>query len=234
MGLKLYEGGMCRNDGVDNDGWKDEWSNRFPNPRPVRIDISVHNSQLSYLHAHIHTPGKITVDNNNNNNSPLSILSSYAGRYHDPVSARFANVTGPVLNLNLKLKRWSRPLNLTQLHHLAHLVSRISRVPSSFVDLITSELEGVVDETIMAIPEESILEAKDPNITDTDKWPSFSLRKVNIVSMRNGQTMSLLEAHQDNPVKVSGQLETISKDELHLGIWSIPLPPWPSWLDYAS
>ncbi len=143
-------------------------------------------------------------------------MSLYAGRYHDPVSARFANVTGPVLNLNLK--RWSRPLNLTQLHHLAHLVSRISRVPSSFVDLITSELEGIVDETIMAIPEESILEAKDPDITDTDKWPSFSLRKVNIVSMRNGQTMSLLEAHQDNPVKVSGQLETISKDELHLGI----------------
>lgn len=122
-------------------------------------------------------------------------------------------MTGQVLTLNLK--RCSRPLNLTQLHRLAHLASR---VPSNFVDLITPEPEVGVDETNMAIPEEDILEAKDPNIMDTDKWPSFSLRKVSVVSMRNGQTMSLLEAHQDSPVKVSGQLETISKDELHLGI----------------
>lgn len=127
-------------------------------------------------------------------------------------------MTGQALNLNLDLRRWSCPLNLTQLRYLAHGASRNSRVHSSSVKLITPDPKGIVDEEIMAIPEEDILEAKDPNITDTDMWPSFSLRKVNIVSMRNGQIVSLLEAHQDNPVKVSGQLETISKDELHLGI----------------
>lgn len=129
-------------------------------------------------------------------------MSSYAGSYHNRVSARF-------------VKRWSRPLDLTQLHQLAHLASHVSL---DFVDLTTPEPEGASDLTNMAIPEADILEEKDPNITDTDKWPSFSLRKVNIVSMRNGQTTSLLKAHRDNPVKVSGQLETISKDEFHLGI----------------
>ncbi len=114
----------------------------------------------------------------------------------------------------LNLRRWSRPLNLTGLHQLAHVAPPIL---SSFVDLTTPEPEGAVDKNNMAISEEDVLEAKDPNITDTDNWPSFSLRKVSIVSTRNGQTKSLLEAHQDSPVKVLGQLETIGKDQLHLG-----------------
>ena len=84
----------------------------------------------------------------------------------------------------------------------------------------------------MAVAEEDLLEAKDRRIEDTDEWPSFSLRKVNIVSMRNGQQMSLLEAHHNSPVKVSGQLETVGKDQLHLGSPPHPISTWSTQLSF--
>lgn len=143
-------------------------------------------------------------------------MASSTDSNRNRVSARSARDKAIVLNL----RRFSRPLGLTRLSEFAHLAPRAS---SSFIDLTIPEPEGAVNQTSMAISEEDIVEAKDPEIKDTDEWPSFCLRKVNVVSMRNGQLMSLLEAHQDNPVKVSGQLETVGKDQLHLSM-SSPSP----------
>ena len=136
-------------------------------------------------------------------------MASFSGSDRNRVSARSASDKTTVLNL----RRFSRPLDLTHLSDSAHLALRAS---SSFIDLTTPVPEGAVSQKSMAISEEDVVQAKDPNIKDTDEWPSFCLRKVNVVSMRNGQLMSLLEAHQDNPVKVSGQLETVGKDQHHL------------------
>ena len=88
---------------------------------------------------------------------------------------------------------------------------------STFIDLSTPEPQLISDLSRMVMLEEDILEAKDPSIKDIDEWPTFALRKVSVISTRNGKQTSLLEAHQDNPVKVSGQLEPIAKDQIHLG-----------------
>ena len=136
-------------------------------------------------------------------------MASDSGTYRDNVSAGSA---GDKAFSTVKVKRWSRRLNITRLAQLGHLAPRFL---SAFIDL--TEPEGSLGENIMAVPEEDVLEAKDPDIKDTDEWPSFSLRKVNVVSMRSGEITSLLDAHQDNPVKVSGQLETMDKDKLSLG-----------------
>ena len=136
-------------------------------------------------------------------------MASPSGSNRSRVSARSASD-----RVVLILRRCSRPLNVTRLP---------PRLPSKFIDLTTPEPEGAPDEPNMPIPEEDVLKQKDPNITDTDEWPSFSLRKVSIVSTRNGQHVSLLEAHKDNSVQVSGQLETVTKDQLRLSRYSTPL-----------
>ena len=148
-------------------------------------------------------------------------MASYPGTYRDNASACSAGDTAFTTANNLK--RRSRALNITRLAQLGHLAPRFL---SHFIDL--TESEGDLGEAMMAVSEEDMLEAKDPDIKDTDEWPSFDLRKVNVVSMKNGQIMSLLDAHQDNPVKVSGQLETIDKEKLFLGT-SLTHSRW-SWL----
>ena len=70
----------------------------------------------------------------------------------------------------------------------------------------------------MTCPELDILEPKDPAIENWDDWPTYSLRKTSIISQKTGKPTSLLKAHEDNPVKISGFLETIDSDQAHLGM----------------
>lgn len=63
----------------------------------------------------------------------------------------------------------------------------------------------------MAVSEASILWAKDPSITDSDDWPVYSLREVNVLSGLTGETVSLLTANGDHPIRVIGYLEKIDK-----------------------
>ena len=142
-------------------------------------------------------------------------MASYPGSYRYRIGAGSPDDKAVA---RADLRRRSKPLNIPPLAQPGHLASRYR---SALIDL--TDAEEVLGETIMAVPEEDMLEAKDPDIKDTDEWPSFKLRKVNVVSMGNGQIVSLLDAHQDNPVKVSGHLETIDKDKLSLGLSLTPL-----------
>ena len=68
----------------------------------------------------------------------------------------------------------------------------------------------------MAVPEKTVLKPKDPILVNSDEWATFSIRKVKVVSQDNGELASLLSAHKDHPVKVTGQLQEIEEDYQHL------------------
>lgn len=63
----------------------------------------------------------------------------------------------------------------------------------------------------MAVSEASVLWAKDPSIADSDDWPVYSLREVNVLSELTGETVSLFTANGDHPLRVIGYLEKIDK-----------------------
>ena len=68
-----------------------------------------------------------------------------------------------------------------------------------------------------SVREEDVLMAKDPAIEDSDQWPEFSLSRITVLSQDLGRPVSLLEAHEDCPVKVLGKLEPVGEEQLHLG-----------------
>jgi hypothetical protein len=70
----------------------------------------------------------------------------------------------------------------------------------------------------MPISELDVLEPKDPSIRNWDDWPTYVLRKTNIISQKTGEPTSLLKAHRDHAVKITGYLETIDSDQSHLSM----------------
>lgn len=69
----------------------------------------------------------------------------------------------------------------------------------------------------MAVSEASVLWAKDPSIADSDDWPVYSLREVNVFSEFTGETVSLFTANGDHPVRVIGYLEKVDKNQSRFG-----------------
>lgn len=63
----------------------------------------------------------------------------------------------------------------------------------------------------MAVPEASVLWARDPSIADSDDWPVYSLRQVNVLSELTGETVSLFTANGAHPLRVVGYLEKIDR-----------------------
>jgi len=69
----------------------------------------------------------------------------------------------------------------------------------------------------MAVPEEDLLHARNLQITDSDDWPLYTLRKARVLSKETEEPVSLLSAHNDHPVTVLGTLETVNSDLIHNG-----------------
>lgn len=67
------------------------------------------------------------------------------------------------------------------------------------------------------VDEDRILLPRDPTISDSNNWLTFSLRKVNVVSEKEDRPVSLLAANSAFPVKVSGVLQRIDSNLNHLG-----------------
>lgn len=70
----------------------------------------------------------------------------------------------------------------------------------------------------MAILEEDLLKPKDPSLRNSDEWPTFNLKRINVTSQKTGELCSLLAAHKAHPVTVSGKIEKIDSDLLPLGM----------------
>ena len=66
----------------------------------------------------------------------------------------------------------------------------------------------------MPLAESSVLQPRSPSLKSPDDWPTFILRKANIVSRKTGQIASLLTAHKENPLQVTGRLVPIDEERL--------------------
>ena len=62
----------------------------------------------------------------------------------------------------------------------------------------------------MVILEEDVLEAKDSKIKDSDKWPSYTLKRTKVLSQATGEPVSLFTANTDHPVQVLGILDSVN------------------------
>lgn len=69
----------------------------------------------------------------------------------------------------------------------------------------------------MAAREADLLLPLKATDTDPNDWPEFRITKVKVISCKTGRNVSLLSAHQHNPVKVLGRLEAIDDHLIHLG-----------------
>lgn len=85
------------------------------------------------------------------------------------------------------------------------------------IDLTTPPPVQFIRPGMVLVNEDVVLQPKDTTITDTDQWPSYAMRQVNIVLQGTSERVSLLEAHAGQPVKVSGKLETIPPEQQHQG-----------------
>ncbi len=73
----------------------------------------------------------------------------------------------------------------------------------------------------MFVREETVLQPRKASNQNPDNWPQFNFKQVTITSLKTGQDASLLSAHQHNPLKVTGRVEAIDDDLMHLGEMAI-------------
>lgn len=69
----------------------------------------------------------------------------------------------------------------------------------------------------MHIREESVLQPRKAADINPDDWAQFNINNIKVTSQNTGIDVSLLSAHQNNPVKVSGKLERVENELIHLG-----------------
>lgn len=69
----------------------------------------------------------------------------------------------------------------------------------------------------MLLQEERVLEQRQALPQNPDDWPTFNFERITVFSQKTGEKTSLLSAHTDNPVKVTGTLEEVDSGLQHLG-----------------
>ena len=69
----------------------------------------------------------------------------------------------------------------------------------------------------MHVREEALLEARKSSLQNPDDWPTFHISNICVTSQNTGKKVSLLSAHVNNAVCVSGKLEEIEDGFLNLG-----------------
>ena len=77
--------------------------------------------------------------------------------------------------------------------------------------------DDYINPNAMLVKEESLLEPRDPSLQNPDDWPTFYIKNIRVTSQKTGEDVSLLSAHPENVVNVSGKLDQIDDELLHLG-----------------
>lgn len=67
------------------------------------------------------------------------------------------------------------------------------------------------------LPESRVLKPLDPIPLDVNEWPDFSLREVKIFYQGKGRYADLLEASENVPLCVLGELMPLDDEQEHLG-----------------
>jgi len=68
-------------------------------------------------------------------------------------------------------------------------------------------------------PEDHVLKPLDPVPEDVNEWPDFALREVKIFYQGKSRYADLLEASEDTPLCVVGELIPLDDEQEHLGEW---------------
>src|SRR5689334_19859267 len=71
-------------------------------------------------------------------------------------------------------------------------------------------------------PEERVLKPLDPVPDDVNEWPDFGLREVKIFYQGKGRYADLLEAAEDVPLCVLGELMPLEDEQEHLALLEDP------------
>ena len=71
-------------------------------------------------------------------------------------------------------------------------------------------------------PEESVLKALDPLPDDVNEWPDFALREAKIFYQGKGRYADLLEASDESPLCVVGELMPLEDEQDHLALIENP------------
>ena len=66
-------------------------------------------------------------------------------------------------------------------------------------------------------PEDRVLQSLDPVPDDVNEWPDFGLREVKIFHQGKARYADLLEASDETPLCVLGELMPLDDDLEHLG-----------------
>lgn len=67
------------------------------------------------------------------------------------------------------------------------------------------------------LPEYRVLKPLDPIPDDVNEWPDFHLREAKIFYQGKGRYADLLEASEDVPLCVLGELMPLDDEQDHLG-----------------
>lgn len=67
------------------------------------------------------------------------------------------------------------------------------------------------------LPEDRVLKPLNPLPDDVNDWPDFSLREAKIFYQGKGRYADLLEASEDVPLCVLGELMPLDDEQDHLG-----------------
>ena len=67
-------------------------------------------------------------------------------------------------------------------------------------------------------PEERVLKTLEPVPDDVNEWPDFALREVKIFYQGKGRYADLLEASDETPLCVLGELMPLDDELEHLGM----------------
>lgn len=73
-------------------------------------------------------------------------------------------------------------------------------------------------------PEERVLKALDPVPADVNEWPDFALREAKIFYQGKGRYADLLEACEEVPLCVLGELMPLDDEQEHVGMGDSPSP----------
>jgi hypothetical protein len=72
------------------------------------------------------------------------------------------------------------------------------------------------------LPEEHVLKPLDPPPDDVNKWPAFALREVKIFYQGKGRYADLLQASDETPLCVVGELMPLDDEQEHLALIEDP------------
>jgi len=67
------------------------------------------------------------------------------------------------------------------------------------------------------LPEERVLKPLDPVPNDVNDWPDFALRETKIFYQGKGRYADLLQASEETPLCVVGELMPLDDEQEHIG-----------------